>query len=267
MRSLRGQVVIGLVAASFGIPAGAQPVMPAGLDLPIRDADGSFETINHGVDPNRTVWHVRAALNVAALYCKGATGTQLVADYNAILKAQRPAFHAADAAIQQDFRASAAGDWQPQYDLYMTRLYNFFSQPMAHEAFCTVASGVSTDARAVPKGGFAGFAPGALARLEEPFLIIYRRYDDYRQSYAAWQRGVSGGAATTTADATPAATPAVAPPAPSLGYGAIDALADPTPPVVPAPAAPAAAAPPQAGAPALAYAPLDGGAAARSSQP
>jgi hypothetical protein len=176
---------------------------------PARAADGRYRTINSGIDPIQTEWHVRAALNVAAIGCRSAGDAALVSAYNAMLTGQKAELARANSAVEGKFRA-AGGDWQAAHDAYMTRLYNFFSQPAAKAAFCAAADQLAPQA-AAPAGGFQAFAAQALPQLEAPFLETYRQVDAYKLALAQWQAGE----ATQLAAATPAA---VAGPAPRLGY-------------------------------------------------
>ena len=54
------------------------------MSIPEKDADGKYLTANRGVTSNTALWHVRMALNVAALNCDkyGATARN---QYNQIL--------------------------------------------------------------------------------------------------------------------------------------------------------------------------------------
>src|SRR3546814_4463124 len=47
-------------------PYGAAPNLP----VPNPGPDGQFATVNSGIGPQETIWHLRAALNVAALACR-----------------------------------------------------------------------------------------------------------------------------------------------------------------------------------------------------
>jgi hypothetical protein len=171
--------------------------------------DGRYRTINYGIDPIQTEWHVRAALNVAAIGCRGAGDSALVDAYNAMLTGQKAELAKANSTVEAKFRA-AGGDWQSAHDAYMTRLYNFFSQPAAKAAFCAAADQIAPQAVA-PIGGFQAFAAQALPQLEAPFLDTFRQVDAYKLALAQWQAG----ATTQLAAATPVPTG----PAPQLGYG------------------------------------------------
>ncbi|MBA2933422.1 hypothetical protein HZF05_04860 [Sphingomonas sp. CGMCC 1.13654] len=195
-----------------------RPVLATNLAAvapPPVDAAGRYRTINYGIDPVQTEWHVRAALNVAAIGCRGAADGALVNAYNAMLSGQKAELAKANNAVQAKFRV-AGGDWQSAHDAYMTRLYNFFSQPAAKANFCAVADRLAPQA-AAPAGGFQSFAAQALPQLEAPFLETYRQVDAYKVALARWQAG-------ETTQLAAAASAAVAGPAPQLGYADMSVL-------------------------------------------
>ena len=167
-----------------------RPTMPADLAsapiMPAMNADGSYATLNHGVSPDEAVWHVRSALNVAALGCRGPQEAGIIANYNALLKAQKAPLAKANAAEIVAYRARHGGDWQTEQDMHMTRLYNFFAQPAAQQRFCEAAIAVGAQAVTVSPDAFQAFAVTALATLEQPFTDVYRSYDNYRHQLAAW---------------------------------------------------------------------------------
>ncbi len=191
------------------VPA-PKPVLPTNLTAvvpPPLGPDGRYRTINSGIDPIQTEWHVRAALNVAAIGCRGAADTALVNAYNSMLTSQKAELARANTTVENKFRA-AGGDWQSAHYAYMTRLYNFFSQPAAKAEFCTVADRLAPQASA-PASGFQAFAAQALPALEAPFLDTYRQVDAYKLALAQWQAGQTTQLAAATAP--------VGPP-PRLGY-------------------------------------------------
>jgi hypothetical protein len=150
-----------------------------GMAVPARLADGSYATPNHGLSGNAAIWHLRVALNVAALGCRGAEGTAITSGYNAMLSRAK-----AELAVAGTAAIKAEGG-QAGYDETMTRLYNYFAQPGAQAAFCTAAATVTTDLATAPALGSA--AAPALAALDQPFVDLYRSYDAYRTQLAAWQ--------------------------------------------------------------------------------
>ncbi|HWL46101.1 MAG TPA: SPOR domain-containing protein [Sphingomonadaceae bacterium] len=181
-------------------PTPAEPLPPGGsargLAVPEPDAEGRFETINSGVAGKEALWHVRSALNVAALGCRAEAA--LLKNYNGFLNDRKTALAAAYAEETARHRAASG------LDRHMTQLYNFFAQPPAQARFCQVASEEAARIRAVPAAGLPDHAAGALGRLEAPFLAFYRDYDQYRRDWAAWKadpRAVAAVAPAPTAAA------------------------------------------------------------------
>lgn len=191
-------------APSATAPMAPQPRPPAGaaagLSLPEPDAAGRFATVNSGIGDKEALWHVRSALNVAALGCRQEGA--LVRNYNQFLT-QRKATLATAYASESGHRSGAA------LDQHMTRLYNFFAQPPAQAEFCHVAGVEAARIVSVPPADLPHHAPGALARLEAPFLDFYRAYAAYRRDLAAWQADPR--AARVSLAAAPARAPVIVP--------------------------------------------------------
>ncbi|HVF93874.1 MAG TPA: hypothetical protein VM900_06135, partial [Sphingomonas sp.] len=122
-----------------------------------------------------TLWHLRAALNVAALACRGPEQVPIVAGYNALLTREKATLADAERRYAAEYRDTAAPDWRDRYDDTQTRLYNFFAQAEARDGFCRAAA----DTLARPD---ASSEPAtALALLEKPFTDFYGAYDVWRQ--------------------------------------------------------------------------------------
>lgn len=201
---MRKSVLQGLalvIAIVFAHSASAQtwdpePAPPPGSSpnqlIPIRDLQGRYATPNVGLSREATVWHMRAALNVAALGCRDAAEQKTVAQYSRLLTAQRRGLAAADLAVKAQYRARYGARWSKTHDQTMTRVYNFFAQPPAQAAFCEAARGVLLEAQTIAPGKLADFAAGALPRLEAPFTDFYVRYEAYRLAMTAWRdRGLN----------------------------------------------------------------------------
>jgi hypothetical protein len=148
--------------------------------IPARDRRGNYVTLNTRLNRDETSWHVRIALNVAALGCRDAAEAGTVAAYNRLLRRQRRPLAAANARIKRAYRTRHGARWKAAHDRQMTRVYNFFAQPIAHTAFCSVARDVLARADAVTPRRFGRFARQALPRLEAPFTAYYRKYEAYR---------------------------------------------------------------------------------------
>lgn len=153
-----------------------------GMAIPARLPDGRYVTPNRDLTPPATIWHFRVALNVAALACRGEEGDRIVAGYNAMLTRAQAPLAAAETHYAAEFKATGAKDWRAIYDNGMTRLYNFFSQSPARDAFCDAAAATLADAAGVADAGLGAFATARLAVLEQPFTDFYAAYDAWRES-------------------------------------------------------------------------------------
>lgn len=168
-----------------------RPTPPSGASvnqtIPPRAPDGTYRTVNSGLSPAAAIWHVRSALNVAALGCRGTEEATIIANYNALLASKKTLLKTAFAQTEAEARKLGGTDWRDTHDRQMTQTYNFFAQPPAKERFCIVAATVVAEAAAIPPMEFSAFAAPALARLEAPFIDFYRAYDVYRRDLAAWE--------------------------------------------------------------------------------
>ncbi len=157
--------------------------------VPEPGRDGRYATINSGVTAEEALWHVRSALNVAALSCRTQPGgAALIRHYNALLVHRKAVLARAYGAETGRFATAGRG----AIDAHMTRLYNFFAQPSAQPGFCAAAAEVADHVDAVPPAGLPQYATGALGRLEAPILDYYRAYDVYRRELAAWNARIQG---------------------------------------------------------------------------
>ncbi len=159
------------------------PTMPKGASptivIPVALADGTYPTPNRNLTTSAKVWHLRAALNVAALACRGPQELTIVAGYNALLSAQKPVLAKAEATYASEYKAGG-GDWQDRYDDSMTRLYNFFSQSPARDDFCAAAQTVLAQSTGLTAEALPAFAAQNLPLLERPFTDFYRAVDAWR---------------------------------------------------------------------------------------
>ena len=208
---MRGSVLVAaamMVAGLASVPAVAQaigerdggtlglippdegpPVLPIGMAesfaAPPHDSAGAYLTPNRDLSPEEVTWHVRVALNVAALGCRQQAG-ETVAAYNALLDADRAVLAAALDGVGTRFKARFGVDWQAANDAAMTKLYNFWAQPSAQRDFCHEANAVLHEAQTVEPGNFPAFAAAVLPRLEAPFLAAFAAIDDYHARMARW---------------------------------------------------------------------------------
>lgn len=188
---------------SIAMPAGGV----AGMAIPARTADGNWPTPGRGLSADGTVWHLRAALNVAALSCRGAESATIVPAYNALLSSHRAALAGAEARYAAEWKLQAPADWRDRYDDAMTRAYNFYGQSFARPGFCAAAASALAEVATIPDDRLASFAAEQLPMIEQPFA-------DFFTAYVAWRDQ----SAPVLAVSTPvrAAASAVAPPAAAI---------------------------------------------------
>jgi hypothetical protein len=108
-----------------------------------------------------------------------------------MLSARRATLAAADAQTKALYRIRFGDRWQNMHDTAMTKLYNFFAQPSAHDDFCQIAEQILDEAQTVPDAAFSAFANDALARLEAPFIVLQRQANGYRASQGSWHGATS----------------------------------------------------------------------------
>lgn len=174
---------------------------PAPAPIPTPAPTAAPAPINAGLGAEEALWHVRAALNVAALSCRDPV---VVARYNQLLGDRRALLAAAYAAESDRFRASHGSGWQAALDTHMTQVYNFFADPRSRAGFCAAALQVEADF-AAPDAALATLAPAALRRLESPpapVLTLAARSQAAEPAGGTWliQLGAySGRAAAETA--------------------------------------------------------------------
>lgn len=177
------------VAPPVAVPMPRPPLNAAPtLNLPQPAADGSFATPNRGLTSAATIWHLRAALNVAVLQC-AKPGDPAETGYNAFLASHKADLAAAFKALEREYRSKAGAQWQDTFDDSMTRLYNFYAQPPARAAYCAAAEPLIAEAAKTTAATLPAFAPGALAALDRPFTDFYAAYHGYRVELAQWKAG------------------------------------------------------------------------------
>jgi hypothetical protein len=143
--------------------------------------DPAAATINSGLGQEEALWHVRAALNVAALSCERRPGgAHIVQRYNMLLTDRKPV-------LAKAYAAEVVHHPQAELDRHMTQLYNYFAQPPAQSGLCAAAAEAADHVTSVSPSALVGEAPAELAKLEAPILDYYRAYAVYRRDLAQWQ--------------------------------------------------------------------------------
>jgi hypothetical protein len=195
------------------------PPMPAGgyvgMKIPPKLANGGYGTPNLSNTDAAAVWHLRNALNVAALGCDRAGGG-VVELYNAWITTHAAALDSYLQTYLHEWQAPGWGDWQRVYDDNQTRIYNFYSQPAMRVNFCTAARGEIAQVGQVADADLPAFARTALLRLDKPFVEFYAAFDTWRDHYQPAPAVVST-TDTPIAVATPAPRVALGGSAPATG--------------------------------------------------
>lgn len=167
------------------------PQMPAGgyvgMKSPTKRADGRYFTPNLDNTDQAAVWHLRNALNVAALGCD-LEGGGVIEPYNAWLKTRAAAIDRYYQAYIREWQVTGWWDWQRVYDNNQTRIYNFYAQPAMRTAFCAAARREVAQVGQIEEDDLPTFARAALLRLDEVFVRFFTAFDawrDYYQQYSA----------------------------------------------------------------------------------
>ncbi|THD36097.1 MAG: hypothetical protein E7773_09180 [Sphingomonas sp.] len=157
MRIVHTLLSAGLAAGALvaGAPAAAETFKPA--------------VVSANLSPLESLWHLRAALNVAALGCRDADEVTTIAEYNALIHGQTAALAAAGAAVDAHYKAQYGASWQSALDRDMTRLYNYYAQPAAQAEFCATAKTVLAQVASVDPANLADFAVAEMPALDAPF--------------------------------------------------------------------------------------------------
>ncbi len=156
-------VALLIVGGCASTPVAERPAPDAG-------AQPTLAPINRDLSDIETLWHLRAALNVAALSCASRSGDAVVRDYNSLLSQRKSQLMAAYQAKVAAYKSKAGGGWQRALDNHMTQLYNHFAWPPAQAEFCRVSAEVVKGALAQPPDALTGYAALSLPRIDAPIL-------------------------------------------------------------------------------------------------
>nr|WP_208404919.1 hypothetical protein [Sphingobium vermicomposti] len=197
-----------------------KPMPPMGaveeMSIPDVDDGGKYLTPNRGVTANTALWHVRMALNVAALSCRGGNEPAKT-QYNRMLHVHKDALREANAAVDRNYTAAYGRGGLQSRELLNTVVYNFFSLPPVQPTFCKAAIEVGAKVLATPSGQLLAYAPEALTALEQPFQEFYEAYADYLRRLAEWQSRF-GGTVSVVVSPTPLPPPPLPPKEISAGF-------------------------------------------------
>jgi hypothetical protein len=176
-------------AAASAIPA--KPVPPAGAALstqiPPMGPDGIMATPNRNLTPDESVWHFRAAMNVAALNCIGPAWSAIAPNYNKMLEMQKAGLAKNNLSVDTLYRKRHAGTAGLRVrDTTMTELFNYFALPTVRDEFCTASLALSQQAAETPPEQFAEFATKGLASVDALFVSFFAAFNEYQNQLKDW---------------------------------------------------------------------------------
>lgn len=196
-------IATALLLASCAKPPPPKPVAPppmvetvmplppmgaaANLDLPDADEQGKYITPNRGMTGQQALWHVRMALNVAALGCRE-TGEAMRTQYNQMLHLHTLSLAQANTAAEAIYKLKYGADAMLMREKVNTIVYNYFALPPAQKAFCQTAVAVATTINGMTPQALLAYAPQALELLEKPFHEFWAAYADYLRRLEEWRR-------------------------------------------------------------------------------
>ncbi len=178
LRTIRVACALGVLAGISGCASNSNYAArdtrlpaPQQLPEPVLATGSPAAAINRGIGQGETIWHLRSALNVAALSCRQKQENQIATNYNRMLRQHRAVLADAYSQEQNQFRSRYGSNWQGRQDRHMTSVYNFFANPVATRQFCAAAMVVSARINQLSTDQFKGYASPALAQLERPLLM------------------------------------------------------------------------------------------------
>lgn len=179
-------------------PTPPPPVVPTIMPLPPRgsapdmivpdkDESGHYVTPNRNMVGEQALWHVRMALNVAALGCR-TPGEPAKVQYNRMLHIHVVALKKANDTVEESYKARYGVNAFDMRERLNTIVYNFFSLPPAQKAFCDVAVATLTIANGMTPEQLIDYAPKALQALEKPFEDFWDEYAEYLRKLEEWRK-------------------------------------------------------------------------------
>lgn len=161
-------ILVALSACAAERPRRVARPAPAPAYRPVAPQALPSAAINRAMHSGETVWHMRSALNVAALSCRDRSHRQIAANYNQMLRRHRATLAEAYADEETIFRARYGRDWQRRQDSHLTSLYNSFSLLATQRRFCATAMAISARVNDLDALQFKEYSRTALAQLEHP---------------------------------------------------------------------------------------------------
>ena len=171
----------------------ARPLPPAGaattMTVPVVGIDGVRATPNRGLSRDEAIWHLRAALNVAALNCQGPVWNVIADNYNRYITVHKTRLRTASKTVDGEYKVRYPNENGLRVrDTKMTDLYNYFSLPTIKQEYCDAALSKSTEILAIPSVALPEYSIGALSDIDGIFIRFFDAYAKYEVALADWNQ-------------------------------------------------------------------------------
>ncbi len=193
-------------------PPPSMPLPPGGAALstvvPPFGADGVRVTPNRGISSEEQIWHLRAALNVAALACQGPVWDEISRNYNQYITLHKARLAQTTKLVDADFVKRYPGrNGLRVRDTKMTELYNYFALPPVHSEFCDVSLAKTRELIALPTASLPTYSVTALGEVDGVFIRFYNAFEQYQRDLADWNLRYGPQAQMIPASTTPTTAP------------------------------------------------------------
>ncbi len=193
--------------------------------MPPFGIDGVRITPNRGLTTEENIWHLRSALNVAALNCQGVIWGEIAQNYNQYLKLHKTRLAKANKAVDAEYVKRYPGQNGLRVrDTQTTDLYNYFALPPVRAEFCNKALAKSRELLALQSAALPEYSFGALNEVDATFLNFYNAYAQYQVDLANWNARYGPPPAPVAAPLTSIPGPTTLTPAPVQGPAIAPAL-------------------------------------------
>jgi hypothetical protein len=197
------------------------PLPPGGaavtMKVPPLGVDGVRQTPNRGLTREENIWHLRSAINVAALNCQGAVWGEIAQNYNKYLVVHKARLAQANKAVDAEYVKRHPGQNGLRVrDTRTTDLYNYFALPPVRAEFCDRSLVKSRELVALQSAALAEYSFGALNDIDATFINFFNAFEQYKIDLANWNARygqppaasapVTTGTVTTTPTTTSSAT-------------------------------------------------------------
>jgi hypothetical protein len=168
-----------------------RPLPPGGaaatMRVPMLGTDGVRVTPNRGLTREENIWHLRSAINVAALNCQGVVWGEIAQNYNKYLQVHKSRLATANKAVDAEYVKRYPGQNGLRVrDTKTTDLYNYFALPPVRAEFCDKSLIKSRELVALQSAALPEYSFGALSDVDATFINFFNAYEQYQVDLANW---------------------------------------------------------------------------------